>query len=72
MRLVLVAWVFAIPVLSQNSLEVSPTDFKLEIDKAGNSNMIKVSSDNITGKINGGGLEINLNSTHNNVYLRKK
>jgi hypothetical protein len=46
--------------------------FKLEIDKAGNSNMIKVSSDNITGKINGGGLEINLNSTHNNVYLRKK
>jgi len=46
--------------------------FKLEIDRAGNSNLVTVSSDNVTGKINGGGLEINLNSTHNNVYLRKK
>lgn len=45
--------------------------FKLELDK-GAGNMVKISSDNVTGKINGGGLEFNLNSTHNNVYLRKK
>jgi len=45
--------------------------FKLDIDR-GTGNLVKYSSDNITGKINGGGMEINLNSTHNNVYLRKK
>lgn len=44
-------------------------DFKLEIEKSGN--MIKY-SDNVSGKLNGGGLDINLSSTHNNVYLRKK
>ncbi|MEJ7643681.1 MAG: hypothetical protein WKF87_03740 [Chryseolinea sp.] len=43
--------------------------FKIEIDRAGD--MIKY-SDNVTGKVNGGGLDINLSSTHNNVYLRKK
>jgi hypothetical protein len=46
--------------------------FKLEIDRGTSGSLVKYSSDNITGKINGGGLEINLNSTHNNVYLRKK
>lgn len=44
-------------------------DFKIEIEKTGN--MVKY-SDNVTGKINGGGLDITLSSTHNNVYLRKK
>jgi len=43
-------------------------DFKIEIEKSGN--MVKY-SDNVAGKINGGGLEISLSSTHNNVYLRK-
>ena len=43
--------------------------FKIEIDRAGD--MIKY-SDNVTGKINGGGLDIGLSSTHNSVYLRKK
>lgn len=43
-------------------------DFKIEIERAGN--MIKY-SDEVSGKINGGGLEITLSSTHNNVYLRK-
>ncbi len=47
-------------------------DFKIEIEKSTSSNMIKVSSDNVSGKINGGGLDITLSSTHNNVYLRKK
>lgn len=46
--------------------------FKLEMDRTSDGNLVKYSSDNITGKMNGGGLEINLNSTHNNVYLRKK
>jgi hypothetical protein len=44
-------------------------DFKMEMDHAGS--MIRY-SDQVTGKINGGGLEINLSSTHGNVYLRKK
>ena len=44
-------------------------DFKIDIERTGN--MVKY-SDNVSGKINGGGLEITLSSTHNNVYLRKK
>ena len=44
-------------------------DFKFEIEKTGN--MVKY-SDNVSGKINGGGIEINLTATHDNVYLRKK
>jgi predicted membrane protein len=46
-------------------------DFKMDIEKS-SSEMIKISSDDVRGKINGGGLEISLSSTHNNVYLRKK
>jgi predicted membrane protein len=44
-------------------------DFKIEIERDGN--MVRY-SDKVSGKINGGGLEINLSSNHNNVYLRKK
>jgi len=44
-------------------------DFKIEMEKTGS--MVKY-SDNISGKINGGGMDISLSSTHNNVYLRKK
>lgn len=44
-------------------------DFKIEIERTGD--MVKY-SDNVNGKINGGGIDINLSSTHNNVYLRKK
>ncbi len=43
--------------------------FKLELEKA--SDMVKY-SDKISAKINGGGTDINLSSTHDNVYLRKK
>lgn len=42
--------------------------FKLEFDKSGD--MVKY-SDKLTAKINGGGVEITLSSTHDNVYLRK-
>ena len=44
-------------------------DFKIDIERTGN--MVKY-SDNVSGKINGGGLDVTLSSTHNNVYLRKK
>jgi len=44
-------------------------DFKIDMEKSGN--MVKY-SDRIAGKINGGGLDISLSSTHNNIYLRKK
>jgi len=43
-------------------------DFKIDLDRSGG--MIKL-SDNVMGKINGGGLDISLSSTHGNVYLRK-
>ncbi len=67
----------AMPVSTKASLKLGTVygeifvdpDFKIEIERSGN--MIKY-SDNVAGKLNGGGLDINLSSTHNNVYLRKK
>ncbi|HTE33847.1 MAG TPA: DUF4097 family beta strand repeat-containing protein [Chryseolinea sp.] len=67
----------ALPVATKANLKMGTVygeifvdpDFKIEIDRSGN--MIKY-SDNVTGKINGGGLDLNLSSTHNNIYLRKK
>lgn len=43
-------------------------DFKIEIDRDGT--MIRY-SDKVSGKINGGGIDITLSSAHDNVYLRK-
>jgi hypothetical protein len=67
----------AMPVTTKANLRLSTSwgeifvdpDFKIEIDKTGS--MVKY-SDKLTGKLNGGGIEINLTSTHDNVYLRKK
>lgn len=67
----------ALPVASKASLKMNTTygeifvdpDFKLEVERSGD--MVKY-SDNVNGKINGGGVEIYLTSTHDNVYLRKK
>jgi predicted membrane protein len=53
---------------SYGEIFVDP-EFKIDIDKSGN--MVKY-SDNVSGKINGGGLDVTLSSTHNSVYLRKK
>lgn len=53
---------------SYGEIFVDP-EFKIDIEKSGN--MIKY-SDNVSGKINGGGLDVTLSSTHNSVYLRKK
>jgi hypothetical protein len=43
--------------------------FKIDIEKTGD--MVRY-SDKVSGKINGGGIAIDLSATHNNVYLRKK
>jgi hypothetical protein len=43
---------------------------KLEIESKGD--MIKYSSNSVNGKLNGGGIEIELKSTHSNIYVRKK
>ncbi len=43
--------------------------FKLEMEPKGD--LVKYSS-KIDGKINGGGMELTLTSTHDNIYLRKK
>jgi hypothetical protein len=67
----------ALPVATKANLKLGTAhgeifvdpDFKIEIERSGN--MIKY-SDNVAGKINGGGLDITLSSSHNNVYLRKK
>ena len=67
----------AIPTATKANLKLNSSwgeifvdpDFKLEFDKS--SAMIKY-SDKLTAKINGGGTEVTLTSTHDNVYLRKK
>jgi predicted membrane protein len=67
----------ALPVATKANLRMGTTwgeimvdpDFKIEIENTGG--MVKY-SDKVRGKLNGGGTEIELNSTHNNVYLRKK
>jgi len=47
------------------------TDMNIEIDRTA-SDLRKISSQTIKGKLNGGGVSFNLSSTHNNIYLRKK
>lgn len=42
---------------------------KIDVEKKGD---MESYSDSFSGKLNGGGLDVNLASTHNNVYLRKK
>jgi predicted membrane protein len=67
----------ALPVTIKANLKLSThfgeilvdPDFKIEIERT--DKMIKY-SDNVEGKLNGGGIEINLSASHNNVYLRKK
>jgi hypothetical protein len=68
----------AIPVATKATLKLGTSwgeifvdpDLKIEVDTTGN---MKRYSDNFTGKMNGGGgIDFDLSSTHNNVYLRKK
>jgi hypothetical protein len=53
---------------SYGEILVAP-EFKIEIDKDGS--MIRY-SDKVNGKINGGGINIDLNSNYGKIYLRKK
>lgn len=67
----------AMPVTTKANLRLSTSwgeifvdpDFKIEIDRTGD--MVRY-DDKVSGKLNGGGINIELASGHNNVYLRKK
>lgn len=67
-----------IPVATKANLELGTSwgeifvdpALKIEVEKTGD--MVKYSSNKVTGKLNGGGIEMELKSTHDNVYLRKK
>lgn len=67
----------SIPVATKANLKLSTSwgeifvdpDLKIEMNVKGE--MVEY-SDNFLGKMNGGGIDIELSSTHNNVYLRKK
>lgn len=54
---------------SYGEIFVDPA-IKLEIEPK--SEFVKYGSNKVNGKINGGGLDFTLSSTHNNIYLRKK
>lgn len=67
----------ALPVTTKVDIKMSTSygeifaapEFKIEVDKT--TDMIKY-SDNVTGKINGGGTKIDLSCNYGKVYLRKK
>ena len=67
----------AIPVTTKANLKMSTSygeifadpEFKIDIDKAGD--WIRY-SDKVSGKINGGGINIDLSCNYGKVYLRKK
>lgn len=45
------------------------SDFEIDMGKS--ENLRSYSSNEVRGKINGGGVDVNLSSSHGNVYLRK-
>jgi len=45
------------------------TDLNIEVEKSGSNN--KWSGDKILGDLNGGGVDINLTSSYDNIYFRK-
>lgn len=46
------------------------TDMNIDYDTT--SNLSRISSSEVNGSLNGGGVDINLSSDHNNIYLRSK
>lgn len=54
---------------SYGEIFVDPT---IKIDFEGQGDWKVYGSNKINGKMNGGGLDFKLSSTHNNIYLRKK
>jgi len=67
-----------VPSATKANLNMSTTwgeifvDPAIKIDIEPKTEWVKYGSGKITGKINGGGMDITLGSTHNNIYLRKK
>lgn len=67
----------ALPIGTKANLKMSTVygeifvdpDFKLQVEP---KNGLVSYSDKVQGKINGGGLDLNLTTTHSNIYLRKK
>jgi predicted membrane protein len=67
----------ALPLTTKASLKLSTVygeifvdpDFKIQVET---KNGLVSYSNTVNGKINGGGLDVNLSSTHGSVYLRKK
>jgi hypothetical protein len=53
---------------SYGEIFVAP-EFKIDIDKQGE--MVQY-SDKVNGKINGGGISVDLRSDYSKIYLRKK
>jgi hypothetical protein len=66
-----------LPVATKANLKLSTSygeifvapEFKIEIDRQGD--MIRY-SDKVSGKINGGGISMDLNSSYGKIYFRKK
>lgn len=54
---------------SYGEMFVDPA-IKIEFDDQGE--LKRISSSKVSGKLNGGGVDVKLSSTHNNIYLRKK
>jgi hypothetical protein len=47
-------------------------DPAIKIEFEGSNDWTRYGANKINGKINGGGLDLTLSSTHNNIYVRKK
>lgn len=54
---------------SYGEIFVDPA-FKIEMESK--SDWVTYGSNKVSGKINGGGIDFKISSTHNNIYLRKK
>jgi hypothetical protein len=67
-----------IPVATKANVSLSTSYGEIFVDPAvkiefeEKSDWVKYGSNKVSGKINGGGIELTLSSTHSNIYLRKK
>lgn len=48
------------------------TDMKINVDNEKDGDLRKISTSELNGSLNGGGVNINLSSNHDNIYLREK
>lgn len=67
-----------LPIATKATLNLSTNYGEILVDPAlklvveTKDDMVKYSSNKVSGTINGGGIEIELKSNHNSIYLRKK